>query len=183
MLRKDQVLDLLRAYPDASMRNRFVAFVEAYPENFTDRHNPAGHLTAAGWVVNESHERALLVHHAKLDRWVQPGGHIDPEDDTPAAAAVREIREETGLSEFRLADEALYDLAIHEVAARGDMPAHRHYDMRFLFVAPDSGIASHADDPAEILELAWMSNAAIAEDTSFDPTVRALAAKSLARLR
>lgn len=181
MLDRLETLRLLRAYPDEALRTRFEEFILAHPHDFTDRANTAGHLTAAGWIVDESSLYALLVHHAKLALWVQPGGHIDPDDLSPDSAAAREIREETGLSEFRLADAAIYDLAIHEVPARGDMPAHRHYDVRFLFIAPMS--VSAADDPAEILETAWIPNTSIAEDASFDPTVRTLARKALARSR
>ena len=51
-------------------------------------------FTASGLVVNEG--RVLLVRHRKLDRWLQPGGHVEPRE-TPDEAAVREVREETGV--------------------------------------------------------------------------------------
>ncbi|MGC9666479.1 NUDIX hydrolase [Planosporangium sp. 12N6] len=53
------------------------------------------HFTASA-IVFDDHERALLVHHNKLGRWLYPGGHIDPDED-PAQAAQREVVEETGV--------------------------------------------------------------------------------------
>jgi len=52
------------------------------------------------FVLDASHEHVLLLHHARLDRWLQPGGHGEGETD-PRAIALREIEEETGLSGWR----------------------------------------------------------------------------------
>jgi 8-oxo-dGTP diphosphatase len=53
------------------------------------------HFTASAIVFDDS-DRVLLVHHHKLGQWLYPGGHIDPNED-PAEAALREVREETGV--------------------------------------------------------------------------------------
>jgi 8-oxo-dGTP pyrophosphatase MutT (NUDIX family) len=42
----------------------------------------------AGWRIG-------LIHHPRLQRWMLPGGHLEP-DENPAQAALREVREETG---------------------------------------------------------------------------------------
>ncbi|WP_353471913.1 NUDIX hydrolase [Salipiger sp. H15] len=89
------------------------------------------HVTGSGFVVSPCRRRTLLIHHAKLDRWLQPGGHCDGNPDV-AAVAAREIAEETGLH-VRLLSEALFDIDIHRIPARGEAPAHFHYDLRFLF--------------------------------------------------
>lgn len=49
---------------------------------------------ATTFVVHD--DRTLLLHHRKLDRWLPPGGHIDPHE-LPDLAALREVEEETGL--------------------------------------------------------------------------------------
>jgi 8-oxo-dGTP diphosphatase len=56
---------------------------------------PARHFTAAALVVNDD-ERVLLVHHNKIGMWIYPGGHLNEQED-PAQAALRELREETGV--------------------------------------------------------------------------------------
>ncbi|MFC5912396.1 NUDIX hydrolase [Streptomyces pulveraceus] len=48
----------------------------------------------SGYLVE--HGKVLLVHHNRFDKWVPPGGHIEP-GETFAGTAVREFKEETGL--------------------------------------------------------------------------------------
>src|SRR5919202_4264642 len=49
---------------------------------------------ATTFIVHEG--RTLLLLHRKLGKWLPPGGHIDPHE-LPDAAALREVKEETGL--------------------------------------------------------------------------------------
>jgi 8-oxo-dGTP pyrophosphatase MutT (NUDIX family) len=56
------------------------------------------HLTASAAVLSPDGSQTCLVLHRKLQLWVQPGGHFEPDDETAAAAAAREVLEETGLS-------------------------------------------------------------------------------------
>ncbi|MFQ6010091.1 MAG: NUDIX hydrolase [Candidatus Aenigmatarchaeota archaeon] len=51
-------------------------------------------LVIGAYVINN--DRILLVHHAKLDKWLPPGGHIEA-NETPDEAILREIKEETGI--------------------------------------------------------------------------------------
>ena len=121
-------------------------------ERFTARDNPAGHLTASAWVISEDHEFALLLHHKRLRRWLQPGGHIE-DDRHLEAAAQREAEEETGLP-VRLAQADIFDVDVHFIPAGKREPGHYHYDIRFLFYADPTlpltgGEESH--------ELAWIA--------------------------
>lgn len=100
-----------------------------------------GHVTASAWILSPDHRRVLLVHHRKLDRWLQPGGHADGDPD-PLGVALREAREESGLERLGpLAGRAPtwpLDVDVHVIPARAGEPAHLHHDVRYLFVAaPD----------------------------------------------
>lgn len=55
--------------------------------------------SAGGLVLDESHRGALIGRQDRRGRmvWSLPKGHIE-DGETPEAAAVREIREETGIS-------------------------------------------------------------------------------------
>jgi 8-oxo-dGTP pyrophosphatase MutT (NUDIX family) len=110
-----------------------------------------GHFTASGFVVSPDGSSLLLIHHRRLDRWLQPGGHIDPEDVSPIAAAAREVLEETGIgTEPILGD--LIDLDIHPIPPRSPEPAHEHFDLRFAFRARDADVI--ADE--EVNDAAWV---------------------------
>lgn len=174
---RDRLLDELRAYLPAdprerAMRDRLLAFVAANPLAFA-RELLVGHVTASAWIVDPSRTRALLTHHRKLDRWLQLGGHVDGDPDV-RAGALREAREESGLTSLRFAQDAIYDLDVHAIPARPGEPAHEHYDVRFAFYA----------DPAEPLvvsveskQLAWVPLDAL-DATDADESVLRLARKT-----
>lgn len=95
-----------------------------------------GHITGSAWIVNKDHSKTLLVHHAKLNRWLQPGGHADG-DENILNVAVREAEEETGVIGFTVLLSGIYDIDIHVIPARKEIPEHLHYDVRFLLEAND----------------------------------------------
>ncbi len=92
-----------------------------------------GHLTASAFVVAPDLAHVLLVHHAKLGRWLQPGGHVEPGDGDHEGAARREVAEECGLDDLRSLGPI--DLDIHTFPARHDVPEHLHFDLRWAFVS------------------------------------------------
>jgi ADP-ribose pyrophosphatase YjhB (NUDIX family) len=108
-----------------------------------------GHLTGSALVVSADHSRVVLVHHKKLGCWLQPGGHADGDTDLHDVAR-REAREETALEELTPIGAPLpLDLDVHRIPPRGDVPAHLHLDLCYLFVAapgqePRASDESHA---------------------------------------
>lgn len=93
-----------------------------------------GHITGSAWIVDEYKAHVLLVHHAKLNKWLQPGGHADG-DENILGVASREAEEETGLTNLTLFTQTIFDLDIHTIPSRPDFPEHLHYDVRFAFIA------------------------------------------------
>ena len=114
------------------------------------------HFTGSAVVVDPPGERVCLLHHAKLHRWLQPGGHADAADGgSMAETALREAREETGLA-VRLHPTAPrpLDVDAHGIPARATEPAHQHLDVRFLIVADNPEALAH--DPAESFGAQWL---------------------------
>lgn len=97
-----------------------------------------GHVTVGGLVLSPDRSSLLLVHHLRLGRWVQPGGHVEPQDATLEEAAAREVEEETGVGRMVLL--GLIDVDVHAVPAWRAEPQHVHFDVRFGFVAADTAI-------------------------------------------
>ena len=89
-----------------------------------------GHLTASALVVDHACEKLMLHHHAKLDRWLQFGGHCDG-DGNLVHVAWRECLEESGIEDLWIFPQII-DVDIHGIPALGDEPAHDHLDIRFL---------------------------------------------------
>lgn len=55
------------------------------------------HFTASAWIITKKNpKKVLLIHHKKFDKWIQPGGHIEW-NENPIEAVIREVMEETGL--------------------------------------------------------------------------------------
>lgn len=122
---------------EETMLQRTRQFVLEQPLCF-QRELLCGHVTGSAWVVSEDRKHALLIHHAKLNRWFQPGGHCDGESDV-LQVAWREAREETGLQTLKPIFASIFDVDVHwipERATQNDfVPSHWHYDVRFLLQA------------------------------------------------
>lgn len=160
-MHRQPLLDLLDRYEVAHPEeketvSRFREFVEAHAD-CCERSLGIGHLTGSAWIVDRDGGRVLLTHHRKLDRWLQPGGHADGESDL-LAVALKEGLEETGLGNLAALDGEIFDLDIHPIPARGEEPAHFHYDVRFLL--RDGGDGRYIVSE-ESHDLAWVTMAAL----------------------
>lgn len=135
-------------------------------------HFVPGHVTASAFVVDKSQTRVLLIHHANLGDWLQPGGHVDPGEDV-LTAAIREVHEETGIEGVPLID-GVFDVDVHEIPPSRGRPAHTHYDVRFLLQA----VGEELTDSDEILAVRWVLFAdvdALSNDSSVLRAIEKLA--------
>ena len=151
----------------------FRAFMSAHADA-AERSLAHGHLTGSAWLVSEDGQRVLLTHHRKLGRWLQLGGHADGDADL-ARVALREAEEESGLSDV-VVEPGVFDLERHGIPARGDEPAHWHYDVRFVVRATGNQAFSVSD---ESHALAWRDIAAVEKDADADDSLRRMARKWL----
>jgi 8-oxo-dGTP pyrophosphatase MutT (NUDIX family) len=149
MITSQTVSALVHAFDDPSdgqalkSRELVLLLLEESASPFSRRQFTPGHITCSGLVLAPGGERLLLVHHRRLDRWLLPGGHVEPDDETVGNAGRREVIEETGAV---LADgtSPLIGIDVHGIPGRKDQPYHLHHDLLFFFRAEaDSCRVSH----------------------------------------
>lgn len=121
---------------DAAQAARVIDLVTSTPQ-CAQRDCFPGHLTGSAWVVNKPGDEVLLLLHAKLKCWLQPGGHADGEFDL-RNVALREAREESGLVSVALLQEEIFDVDVHRIPASAREPEHYHYDVRFVVSADEA---------------------------------------------
>lgn len=115
-------------------RAAILAFIDEHPDAL-HRSCSVGHLTGSALVVDPTTRHVLLLFHAKVQRWLQPGGHADG-DAYLAHVALREAEEETGIVGLRVVTPAV-DLDVHVFHnAAAAEPDHLHLDVRHLVLAP-----------------------------------------------
>lgn len=97
------------------------------------------HFCVSVYVFNPENRKFLLVNHKKLGKWVQPGGHIEANED-PEEAAIRETFEETGLSVKLIGEnyprktDFIKPLALQKNEVK---PNHVHMDFVYMAVPTD----------------------------------------------
>jgi 8-oxo-dGTP pyrophosphatase MutT (NUDIX family) len=78
---------------------------------------------------------------------------VDETDETIWATARRELVEETGLEDVTMPSNHVFDVDVHEIPAHGEVPAHFHYDLRFLFQANSEVLNA---DFTEVKNIRWV---------------------------
>lgn len=110
-------------------------------ENVFTRENERMHMTASAWVTNEAHDRVLMAYHNIYASWAWLGGHADGECDL-LAVALREVREESGVTRLRPASEDIFSVEVltvdgHEKRGRY-VSSHLHLNVTYLIMADDA---------------------------------------------
>jgi 8-oxo-dGTP pyrophosphatase MutT (NUDIX family) len=120
-----------------------------------------GHITTTGLVLHPESAAVLLIHHRRLDRWLLPGGHVEPEDQTIFDAARREVLEETGVRVAAWTDAALAGLDVHGIPPGKGEPLHYHHDLIFAFRAESTSLIIQAP---EVREARWFEASSLPQD-------------------
>lgn len=122
------------------------------------RENTVAHMTASAWVVNKDRSRVLMVYHNIYNSWSWLGGHADGETDL-LKTAVREVKEEAGISDVHPVSEEIFSLESLTVdghVKRGNyVSSHLHLNVTYLLEAdPEEKVSVKADENSGV---AWFS--------------------------
>ena len=93
------------------------------------------------------------------------------------------MTEELGLTAFIAVpdDGRLFDVDVHPIPVRPDVPAHVHYDLRFLFIADvdaalDDTLKLNTD---EAHDCRWFRLIDLANDPALEPSLRRMVELSI----
>lgn len=153
MTKKDHAAQLLHRYAPASKEERqfkaeMLTFLNAYDDCF-ERTLAVGHFTASCWLLNKAGDHALFTHHAKLNRWLQLGGHCDGNPDL-LAVAIKEAQEESGIEHIIPVSSEIFDIDIHLIPENKKEAAHYHYDVRFLLQVTSDETIVRSDESHDL---------------------------------
>ena len=134
----EKIYNQIKAYSpenknEKKFRKEMLQLLNARNTNAFLRSNKEAHFTASAWLVSSDHQHVLLLHHKKLDLWLQPGGHADGITDLEEVS-FQELIEETGIKKVKRYSSEIFDLDIHQIPQRKNEEAHLHYDVRYLYI-------------------------------------------------
>src|SRR5437016_108279 len=126
-MKRNKLIEQLHKYQpkDSSellSKDQMLGFINKY-ENCFERSLEIGHITASSWLLNKEKTGALLMHHAKLNKWVQLGGHCDGESDV-LTVAIKEAQEESGIQNIIALSNDIFDIDIHFIPENPKEKAH-----------------------------------------------------------
>ena len=156
------VIGQIRAYRPYNIqeekdKENILRFLETHEDAF-ERTNQIAHMTASAWVCNPARDRILMAYHRIYDSWSWLGGHADGERDL-RKVSLKELREESGLSEARLLSDRIYSLEVLTVDGHeknGEyLSSHLHLNITYLFEAdPDLPLSVREEENSAV---SWFS--------------------------
>lgn len=171
-MKRLNLTELLKKYnpsapEEVEFKKEILSFVGKHEDCF-ERFLQIGHITASCWLLNKDGSKALLLHHAKLNRWFQLGGHCDGDSDV-LAVAIKEAQEESGIENIVPVSSDIFDIDIHLIPENSREKAHYHYDIRFLLkVVGDEQVIQNRESK----ELRWIEKDSKALPTDTHSVVR-----------
>jgi len=143
---------------EAIDKEMILEFIKNNDDAFS-RTNIYGHITSSSWILNETHDKVLMVYHKIYDSYSFSGGHNDNMTDS-LEVAIKEAKEETGIKNFKVLNNGnIFSLEI--IAVNGHMKkekyisSHLHYNFTYLLEASEKEILKVKID--ENTDVKWFS--------------------------
>lgn len=125
------------------------------------------HFCTSVFIYDKETDKFLLLLHKKMQKWVQPGGHIE-KDENPEEASIREVKEETGL-DIRILGErkpTKNDFIVPLALQRNEMDEN-HIHIDFVYAAEIIGNKDITQNVEESDDIRWFTLEEINELDTF----------------
>ncbi len=125
-------------------------------DNLLTRENEFAHFTSSAWLVNKDHTKVLMAYHNIYQSWSWVGGHADGESNL-LHVALKEAKEETGLTNVKPVSEEIYSIEILGVPAHvkngKHVATHVHLNVTYLLEADEKELTKIKPD--ENSDISW----------------------------
>ena len=169
---KSYYQDYISIYKDETDRlKQFKTFIDkTESDQLFDRKNFVGHITGSAIIFDYKNSKVLLIKHIILQRWLQPGGHIEKTDASILDGVYREILEETSIAKDDLmlispifGKKFPIDIDSHPIP---ENPAkhekqHFHHDLRYFFIYKGEKITEESEN------LKWSDVSGLSSQVTF----------------
>lgn len=172
------LLKYLEIFPEEKDRQKkFIDYLKSFSEEqIIDWNNFDGHIVASGFIYAKAEKKFLVLFHKDIDMFLYPGGHIESNDKDILEAAIREIKEETGLiklNQIIIGNDKLipFDIDTHMISynKRLNLPEHYHFDFRYFFTIDK--IENIKIDKEEHSSYKWIDTSELASDKNFETII------------
>ena len=182
---KKIILNILKEYlsiypKEQERQSKLLDYLNNYDDKeIIDWNNFNGHIVASGFIYSKYDKKFLVMYHNDMKIYTYPGGHIDSNDNNPLESAIREVKEETGLENFKeiaiTKNELIpidIDTHIINYNERLNLPQHYHFDFRYLFVIDK--ISNIEIDTSELSNYKWIDIEELSNNSNFGTIVEKL---------
>ncbi|WP_291563861.1 MULTISPECIES: NUDIX hydrolase [unclassified Clostridium] len=131
-------------------------YIDQYRDNVLLRTNEIAHITSSGFIMNESLDKVLMIHHNIRGVWAWTGGHADGDSDL-LHVAIKEAREETGVLNIAPLSKKIASVDILPVFGhnkRGKyVSSHLHLSIAYILICNE--LEKLVVKPDENTDVAW----------------------------
>lgn len=139
-------------------------YIEVFPANILSRENNFAHFTSSGFIMNETLDKMLMIHHNIRDTWAWTGGHVDGDADF-LHVAIKEAKEETGIKRVVPLSNSIVAIDILPVYGHYKrekyVSAHLHLSVAYILLANENEILRVNEE--ENTEVKWFPTHALTQ--------------------
>ena len=161
-----QIIGFIPANEQESQDKKIILdYIEKFPHNILLRENEFAHITSSGFIMNESLDKVLMVHHNIRNTWAWTGGHVDGDTDF-LYVAIKEAKEETGINAVTVLTKNIVSIDIlpvyGHVRRNKYVSAHLHLSVAYVLIASEEETLLVKED--ENSDVNWFSLDKFTED-------------------